>query len=136
MHRRSPLGRLPGFLVAVWFAVFQSEPMVVHACAMHDGGPGHGATGVAAASVVDAHADHGSGSRASATPPGEDESPDRCTCPGGCTAASAVALPVAAESAITGAGMRDAGSHSRRPETIRTPGADHVHPFANGPPTT
>jgi hypothetical protein len=139
MPVRSRLGRIAGLLFAAWFTVFQTEPAVVHACAMHGAASGHGAHGQLTAAganlsnAADAHTSHEAGAAEPATP--DDESGATCTCPGGCAAASTVAIPGATEAAIAEAAILNAATLRTHHETFLAADADHVLPFANGPPT-
>jgi hypothetical protein len=139
MRSRSSLSRFVGIAFALWFAVFQTEPAVVHACAMHGDASGHGAHGqisVASAAAADSHIGHGtSAADAAKTIPAHDEPDATCTCPGGCATASTVLVPPTSEAVIAEAAIHDAATLRHRSETVRATGADFVRPFANGPPT-
>lgn len=139
MPVRSRLGRIAGLLFAAWFAVFQTEPAAVHACAMHDGGSGHGAHGTTSVQGSDSHASHlraeSVGAAHEGSAPSQDAPATTCTCPGGCAAASAAAIPGSTEATIADAVISDAATLRGQPETLRLVNAEHVLPFANGPPT-
>ena len=136
--RRTLLGRSFGAVAALWLAVFQTEPAALHVCAMHSG---HGS--VATAASVTAPVEHNHGQHPSVgvgvaagsehAPAAPHESGAQCTCPGGCCAATSVAIPDAAnEFSIEVAGP--AGRPSTTIVRVRTTIADFVLPFANGPP--
>ena len=135
MFRRSPVIRFLAVLFAGWFSVFQAEPAAFHACAMHSAG--HGAMAApAAAHPMPGHEMMG---HAPAAAPAADDAPaphtaTQCTCPDGCAATGIVALPATTELAtlVAPAEVRDA----TRPANDGLCGrdADHLLPFANGPP--
>jgi hypothetical protein len=135
MRSRSRLSRFVGIAFALWFAVFQTEPAVVHACAMHDGGSGHGAHGSVAAAASDAHAGHALTDASSETAPSPDESTATCTCPSGCTATAAVAVPEADETSVTDIVANDSADALPSAVVVHPASVDHDLPFANGPPS-
>jgi len=130
MIRRPPTYRALGAVLALWLTVFQTEPAAFHACAMHSG---NGAAEAVTPAAHSGHAQHAAAATGHA-PAAPHDSGASCTCPGGCSAASTVAIPEAgAEFTVEVAAP--AGRPSSAIVSVQPAAADFVLPFANGPPT-
>ena len=146
--RRSPLGRSFGAVLALWLAVFQAEPAALHVCAMHSGhgiaataasaAVSGGATTAAAQTAAHNHAQHlAVATEAVAVPEHAPAAPHdsgaQCTCPGGCCAATSVAMPNGANEFVIEVAV-PASRPSSAIVSVLVAAADFVLPFANGPP--
>jgi hypothetical protein len=127
--RRSLWRRSVAALFAPWLMVVMAEPAALHTCAMH---AGHMVRMADMAASADAghHMDAPDADQAPGTP---EHSSHHCTCLGGCCAASPVATPSAPELSWVPVEHRRGDSpiaDEQRPAIS----AEHVLPFANGPP--
>lgn len=128
--RRSPVTRVFAALLAPWCAVVMAEPMALHECAMHSGHSGQ------AAAVSHMHGMSATAATAgNAVParPGHDGAAKYCTCLGGCCAATGASVPSTIELSFAPTVVREA--RAQAPVALVVPAAaEHVLPFANGPP--
>ncbi|HEU4631469.1 MAG TPA: hypothetical protein VFS08_17075 [Gemmatimonadaceae bacterium] len=134
---RRPVHRAVAWLMAVLLALVVLEPMRVHDCPLHGqlalrqaaGAPahaGHGAHG-APMSAADGAASHHGGQPAH-------DGPHPCDCLGACGLTTLVALtPPAAVHVVTATVAVTAAPLAAAP-VVAAPAAEHVLPFANGPP--
>lgn len=121
--RRSPVARLFAAVLAPWFALVMAEPAALHQCAMHSR---HGVTTMASQHATHAHA-------VPVRAPDPDQTARHCTCLGGCCAAAPVAVPGAVEFSFAPASVRS-GRSAQPAEQFAPAAAEHLLPFANGPP--
>ncbi len=135
MKRRTSL-RLASVLLAPWLALIFAEPIIVRECTMAavasgqvaDAGSMDGMPGMGGAAQTSAPAnEHGS----PATPPARDLS--GLCCVSGCCASAPVALDAAREIAWLNVEVRHEVPVVATVESALD-SADHVLPFANGPP--
>jgi hypothetical protein len=129
--RRSLPARSFGAVLALWFSVFSTEPAALHVCAMHSGHGAGTATAAVAAPAQHNHGQHMAAAEKAPAPP--HDSGAQCTCPGGCCAATSVAIPESgAEFTV------EVAEPESRPSTaivsVRATVVDFALPFANGPP--
>ena len=127
--QRSPATRVLAAVFAPWFAIVMAEPAALHQCAMHAGHAVH----VAAPAMGHAHGMQAHGDDTPAHAPGEDSAARYCTCLGGCCAAAPVAVPVASELSRIPSQVR-AVPRPHPVEEVVSAAAEHLLPFANGPP--
>jgi len=129
--------RVVAALLAPWFAVVAADPAAVHRCDMHMAPVAAQAAAVAMPMGHDhaammRHADGHQADRhgTSNTPPAS----HHCTCPGGCCASAPVAVQVTPELTWVPVFVLRGAPVS---PTISAPvsDAEHVLPFANGPPS-
>jgi len=137
MTRRSPVARSFGAVLALWFSIFTMEPAALHVCAQHSG---HGVAAPAAASSASAampagHMHHAAAAEHTPThTPAPHESGAQCTCPGGCCVSSAVRVPAASDELTVEVAVPAHHPIAAVVSLVAT-NAEHVLPFANGPPT-
>jgi hypothetical protein len=142
-----------GALLAPWLALLMAEPVALHGCAMH-AAPSPVATTAAHAATAtdagDAMAGMHAMSHASATPTattaarahlastthssGTDApSHQHCDCLSGCCTSAPTSLPTLTAAALV-ASVASAPTQLAHPQVAALVSADHVLPFANGPP--
>lgn len=121
--------------MALWFAVFSAEPLVLHACPMHDG-----PLAARAAAAAEPHA-MAAGMQHRAGQPGAGHSGHAghhaCSCPGACCAAPGVAASADAQALVV-AVVRLAPLAARPADLFRYRPSDpeHARPPSIGPPPT
>ena len=126
--RRPAVSRALAALFAVWFTAYAVEPAALHACDVHDA-PHAANTSAAATHADDVHTSH-SASRDDAQ---HSDETSCCTCPGDCAASSPAALATTtALVAVVTTATTDSGLSRHEYVPVA---AQHVLPFANGPPT-
>ena len=118
--RRTPWSRAFAVLMAVWLAVSLAEPAILHAC------PVHGGIGAEASHAAMPHAMHHPVRH-------EDQARHLCSCIGACCSAAPIGLATAPISVASSAIVvtTDALLPEYSPSGAS---AEHVLPFANGPP--
>ena len=123
---RGFLSRAFAAAMVIWLGLVITEPLPLDACPMHGIHSMHGVAATGHASHTMSHgAHHGADKTAS----------HQCTCIGDCSAGVGSALAPAAVGSI-GARIIFEASEAARGATRRLGGtAEHLLPFANGPPS-
>ncbi|MES2523657.1 MAG: hypothetical protein V4617_13210 [Gemmatimonadota bacterium] len=144
MHR-SPLRRFLTALWGCWFVLLVNEPLLLHACPMHDGAlaaaTGAMAHGAATPSDHGAHGQHApapfavnaSESAPSAPAQHDQGGSHHCSCLGHCASATAIALPERKAFAWL-AGIIDVDDVPVLAVQNVSRDVEHLLPFATAPP--
>lgn len=147
--QRRPVVRALTTLWAVWFVLLLSEPALLHPCPMHDGVPIAAAPNAALpgqpgpveasgmpdiASAAPSHHAHMMGGGESADPtPAAPHQGHSCSCLGDCALSIAV-VPASAHRLATASALHQSAPLFDDAARVVKVAADHVIPFANGPP--
>jgi hypothetical protein len=122
--------RLAAAVFGLWFTLAVTEPVTLHACAMHDGAP------AAATALAGEHANHHGGHAEHDAPADDSQGGGHaCLCLGACSAsaplsvAARIEVPVAAVQAAPFAAPIAVASSAPRAAGAR------LLPWPNGPPT-
>ena len=133
---RRPVHRIAAWLMAVLLTLVVLEPMRVHDCPLHgqlalrhadDAAPAHHGGHGAPAQAVDHAAHHGG-------QPANDDGPHQCDCLGDCGLTALVALTAPAAVQVAATTVVVAAAPLATEPVVVAPAAEHVLPFANGPP--
>jgi hypothetical protein len=137
MHlRRTWLERSLSALFAVWLAFIVAEPAALHSCPMHGG---HGAAAISRPGALgsgSAGKDHGqpTAHHGHGAPTDDDSAQRYCSCLGQCSSAGPGAAVPAAPVLLTDVVMGEVRVAISAAATILPVAAEHLLPFANGPP--
>jgi hypothetical protein len=128
--------RIAAWLMAVLLTLVVLEPMRVHDCPLHgqlalrqagDAVPMHHGGHASAAQGVDDAASHHGGQP-------DHDGPHQCDCLGDCGLTAHVALTSAAAVQVAVTTVAVAAAPLAVEPVVAAPAAEHVLPFANGPP--
>jgi len=132
--RRSRSSRLFAALFAPWFAISMAEPVPIHDCPVHPSRV-HAMARMSAPAVDRAPAGAEHSARADRHDAKGHGTAHQCCCLGACCASAPATIAAPPQLLQCSALPRHEAAYSTTSSTAQTV-AEHVLPFANGPPAT